>query len=274
MSKQNDLMKKKNFRGIKIAGLIYASGAVVMYFFQKKIMLRPKKLALNYTFAFDIPFIETNIPMGDHNVSLVKFLSPNAIPKGVILYFHGNRENINRYAKHVPHLTKNGYEVWMTDYPGYGKTTGEFTEENVYLQASEIYRLANAMFTEDQIIVYGRSLGSGVASWLASKKQCKHLILETPYYSVPDLFKSYIPIYPVNAIMKFKFPTGEYLKQVTAPIIIFHGTNDWVIPYSCAEKLKKALKPGDEFVTIEKASHNDLSDFPVFHSKLDSILSS
>jgi pimeloyl-ACP methyl ester carboxylesterase len=274
MSNKNALMKKKKIRGIKIAGMIYASGALAMYFFQKKIMLRPKMLPHNYRFVFDIPFIEINIPFEDYNISLVKFLPPNAIPKGVILYFHGNRGNINRYAKYVPNLTKHGYEVWMTDYPGYGKTTGQFTEENVYLQAGEIYRLATARFNENRIIVYGRSLGSGIASWLASKKQCKHLILETPYYSVPDLFKSYVPIYPVNAIMKFKFPTGEYLKQVTAPVIIFHGTNDWVIPYSCAEKLKKALKPGDEFVTVEKASHNDMVDFPVFHSKLDAILSS
>jgi len=274
MSKQNELIKKKKISGIKIAGLLYASGAMVLYFFQKKIMLHPKILPLNYQFFFDIPFVELNIPMGDYNVSLVKFLSPNAIPKGVILYFHGNRGNINRYAKHIPNLTKHGYEVWMTDYPGFGKTTGEFTEENVYLQAREIYRLANARFNEDQIIVYGRSLGSGVASWLASKKPCKCLILETPYYSVPDLFKSYVPIYPVNAIMKFKFPTGEYLKQVTAPVIIFHGTNDWVIPYSCAEKLKTTLKLGDEFVTVQKASHNDLEAFPVFNSKLDSILDS
>jgi pimeloyl-ACP methyl ester carboxylesterase len=268
------LKKKKKFNGIKIAGIIYLSGAIVMYFFQKKIILRPKKLPLNYQFTFDIPFVEINIPLGDFNLSLVKFLSPKAISKGVILYFHGNRGNIDRYAKYVPNLTKHGYEVWVTDYPGYGKTTGEFTEENVYLQADEIYRHANARFNADQIIVYGRSLGSGVASWLASKKQCKHLILETPYYSVPDLFGSFAPIYPMNAIMKFKFPTGEYLKQVTAPVIIFHGTNDWVIPYSCAEKLKTTLKPGDEFITIEKASHNDLNDFPVFHSKLDAILSS
>lgn len=245
-----------------------------MYFFQKKIMLRPKKLPLNYQFVFDIPFIEINIPVKDYNASIVKFLPSTIIPKGVILYFHGNRENISRYAKYVPDLTKHGYEVWITDYPGYGKTTGVFTEENVYLQASEIYRLANSRFNEDQIIVYGRSLGSGVASWLALKKRCKYLILETPYYSVPDLFYSYAPIYPVNAIIKFKFSTGEYLKKVTAPVIIFHGTNDRVIPYSCAEKLKQSLKPGDEFITVEKASHNDLSDFPVFHSKLHSILAS
>ena len=110
-------------------------------------------------------------------------------------------------------------------------------------------------------------------SRLASKNQCRRLILETPYYSIPDLFNRYAPIYPVNALTHFKFPTGEYLKEVNAPVTIFHGNADRVIPLSCAAKLKKVLKPGDEFITIDKGSHNDLNDFPLFHAKLDSDLS-
>ena len=185
-----------------------------------------------------------------------------------MLYFHGNRDNVNRYAKYAANFTKHGYEVWITDYPGYGKTTGNLTEENLYMQAKEVYKLASSKFRQRHIIVYGKSLGSGIASYLASKKPCRRLILETPYYSIPDLFSSYAPFYPTDAMSHFKLPTGEYLREIHIPVTIFHGNDDWIIPYRCAAKLKKFLKPGDEFVTIDKGSHNDLNDFLFFMKNL------
>ena len=143
----------------------------------------------------------------------------------------------------------------------------------MYAQAKEVYKLAHSKFSADQIFVYGRSLGSGVAAYIAAKEKCAGLVLETPYCSIPDLFSNYAPIYPTSRMAHFKFPVDEYLKEVIEPVTIFHGTSDDTIPYRCAEQLKKALKPGDEFVTIKDATHNNLNDFPLFHQKLDSVLS-
>ncbi len=272
--KANKSIKGKFFRLTKIIIVVYCTAGIALYYLQEKLMFRPKRLPPDYQFKFNIPFKEVNIPLdAKDNLNLVRFFPKDPIPKGVVLYFHGNRDNINRYARYAPNFTKHGYEVWITDYPGYGKSTGRLTEENMYLQAIEVYKLAKAKFKEESIIVYGKSLGSGIASYLASKNQCRRLILETPYYSIPDLFNRYAPIYPVNALTHFKFPTGEYLKEVNAPVTIFHGNKDGVIPYSCAARLKKVLKDGDEFITIDKGSHNDLNDFPLFHTKLDSVLS-
>ena len=266
--------KEKFFRWTRIIIFIYGSAGIALYYLQEKLLLRNTPLSADYQFKFNVPFKEVNIPLNaTDNLNLVQFLPADSTRKGVVLYFHGNRENINHYAAYAINFTKHDYEVWMVDYPGYGKTTGKFTEENVYMQAREVYKLANTKFGADSIIVYGKSLGSGIAAWLASRKPCKRLILETPYYSIPDLFSHYAPIYPVESLSKFKFPTGEYLKDVKVPVTIFHGTDDWIIPYSHAAKLKKVLKPGDEFITIDKGSHNNLNDFSLFHEKLDSILS-
>jgi len=79
-------------------------------------------------------------------------------------------------------------------------------------------------------------------------------------------------MYPVTMLLHFKFPVHEYLTKVTAPISIFHGTDDGVIPYRNASRLKDVLKPGDEFITIEGGSHNDLNSFPLLQKKLDSLL--
>ena len=265
--------KRKSLRWATAIIFIYCSVGIALYHLQEKFMFHPVPLSKDFEFKFNIPFKEINVPINARDtLNLIQFFPENSISKGVVLYFHGNRENVNRYAKYATNFTKNGYEVWMPDYPGFGKTTGKLSEENIYMQAKEVYKLAHSKFSADSIIVYGKSLGTGVAAYVAAKKECGRLILETPYYSIPDLFSSYAPIYPTNRMSHFKFPVGEYLKDVKEPITIFHGTSDGVIFYRCASKLKKVLKPTDEFVTIENGTHNNLNDFPLFHSKLDSVL--
>ncbi len=266
--------RRKIYRITIVFTLIYCSVGIALYHLQEKLLFHPKALPKDFQFRFDIPFKEVNIPMTEtENLNLIQFFPNDSIPKGVVIYFHGNSDNVTRYAKHATNFTKHGYEVWMPDYPGYGKTTGKLTEENFYKQAKEVYKLAHSKFSADSIIVYGKSLGSGVASHIAANYECKRLILETPFYSIPSLYSHYAPIYPVKRMSHFDFPVGENLKEVKAPVTIFHGTDDKVIPLSNAAKLKKDLKQRDEFITIEGGDHNNLASFPLFQSKLDSVLS-
>ena len=216
---------------------------------------------------------EVNIPYNkETTLNIIRFKTNDSIARGVVLYLHGNRKNISWYAKYASNFTKNGYEVWMLDYPGFGKSTGRFTEQELYGYALQLYKLARTKYKPADIIIYGKSLGTGIASQLASVRDCKYLILETPYYSMNSLAAHYLPVYPVSRMLHYHFPTNEYLKEVTAPIIIFHGTDDGVVPYSNATRLVGVLKQSDEFITVEGGSHNDLNDFPLFHQKLDSLL--
>jgi uncharacterized protein len=190
----------------------------------------------------------------------------------VVLYFHGNKENISRYAKFATPFTKNGYEVWMEDYPGFGKSTGTRTEKKLYEQAMAIFRMAAGKYSNDSIILYGKSFGTGIAAYVASQVNCKQLILETPYYSVPALFGYYAPIYPTTAMSKYKIPIHEYLEEMKCPITIFHGTNDGVIPYSNAKKLEKFLKPTDTFITVSGATHQNINATEIYFAMMDSLL--
>ena len=265
--------RKIIFRWSKVIIILYCGIGIALYYLQEKLMFHPEPLPPDYVFNFNVPFKEVNIAMNaSDNLNLVQFYPESAKPKGVVLYFHGNRGNINRYAKYAANFTKNDYEVWIPDYPGYGKTTGKLSEENLYKQANEVYKLAHSRYKDDSIIIYGKSLGSGVAAWIASKKKCKRLILETPYYSMPELFSRYAPIYPTTAMAHFKFPTFQYLQEIQEPVTILHGDDYGVVPYSDGKKLTKFFKPGDEFITIKDGSHNNLNDFPLFHQKLDSLL--
>ncbi|MGN6531163.1 MAG: alpha/beta hydrolase [Ginsengibacter sp.] len=267
--------KRKIYRVIIVITLIYCSVGIALYHLQEKFLFHPVALPQDYVFKFDVPFKEVNIAMNKTDtVNMIQFLPPDSLAKGVVLYFHGNSDNVTRYAKGATIFTKQGYEVWIPDYPTYGKTTGTLTEENMYSQAKEVYKLAHSKFSSDSIFVYGKSLGTGVASYIAAKEKCAALILETPYYSIPSLFSTYAPIYPTNRMSHFKLPVGEYLEEVTEPVLIFSGTSDKVIPYRNASKLKKVLRPGDEFITIKNGAHNNLAGFPIFQEKIDSLFSS
>jgi pimeloyl-ACP methyl ester carboxylesterase len=265
--------KKRLFRYLKILILLYCTIGILAYYLQDYFMFQPVPLTKNHKYDFSYPHREINIPFNENaNINIVQFLTADSTRKGIVLYFHGNRRNISWYAKYSPLFTKNGYEVWMIDYPGFGKTTGEFAERVIYEYSSQLYKLARRNISADSIIIYGKSMGTGIAAQLAANQTCSRLILETPYYSFTSLAAHYLPVYPVSQIIRMRIPSYEYVSEVKARITIFHGTDDGTIPYSNAIRLKPLLKSGDEFVTIEGGSHNDLQKFPVFVNKLDSIL--
>ncbi len=132
--------------------------------------------------------------------------------------------------------------------------------------------MALSKVSVEHIILYGKSLGTGIAAQLASIRDCKKLILETPYYSMDALARHYFFMYPVMPMTKYALPTYRNFEYIKVPIIIFHGTRDQIIPYKQAKWLTDK-RPGTELITIEKGRHNNLPDFPLFQHKLDSLLS-
>ncbi len=269
----NSKWRRRLRRSFLIAVFIYITGGIALYFLQDRILFRPVSLKKDHKYDFPQKHKDINILINEgSNLNIVQFLPFDSISKGVILYFHGNKKNISRYAEYTSIFTRNGYEVWMIDYPGFGKSTGKFNEQNLYDWASHMYDFARSKFSADSIIIYGKSMGTGIAAELASRRNSKRLILETPYYDFPSVIKHYLPIYPVDRMIHYKLRTNEYLKKISVPVTIFHGTKDRTITYRNAQCLKKFLKLGDEFITIEGGRHNDLYSFKEVIVKLDSIL--
>jgi pimeloyl-ACP methyl ester carboxylesterase len=262
-------IKKLLKRSLIAIAILYVLGGIALYWFQDLFFFHPVPLAKNYRFVFEQPFIELNLPYGKDNLSIVQFKTDKA-RKGIVLFFHGNAMNVEHYSKYPSVFIRNGYDIWMIDYPGFGKTTGKRTEGIMYDQALKMYELATKETAADSIIIYGKSMGTAVASWLASRNNCKSLILETPFYSVHALARHYVPFYSFIPLSKYNFPNFEYLKKVKAPITIFHGTNDQLVPYSQGKKL--AEENNCRFVTIEKGTHNDLFGFELYQREMDSLL--
>lgn len=266
--------RKILFRWIKVVLLLYGVIGILFYYLQNKIFFHPKALPASYQYSFgDQKFEELNLAYNSQsNINIILFKPATDTPRGVVLFFHGNRRNIEHYAEYAPVFTSHQYEVWMIDYPGFGKSTGQFSEPVLYEWALQFYKLARARYSPDSIIIYGKSLGTGIAAQLASIRDSRRLILETPYYDLRSIARPYLFMYPLNRMIPFEFPTWKYLQITGTPVTIFHGTDDGVIPFSNCEKLKSLLKPGSEFITIKGGSHNNLLKFPQMREKLEELL--
>lgn len=242
---------------------------LLLYFFQDRLIFQAEKLPKEYRYEFSQDFAEvTIIPRIGHEISGLVFSPNNARLKGTILYFHGNADNMQRWGEYAVDFTSLGYAVLMIDYSGYGKSDGISSEENLLQDAEDTWQWAQHHLPSKDFVIYGRSLGAAVASQLAVKHEPMQLILETPFYQI------------IQGHLKFFFPFGlkhqfanyKSLPEITCPVTIIQGTDDWVVSYKSAEKLKQFLKPGDEFITIEKGSHKDLREFKSYHDALKKLL--
>ena len=248
--------------------LLYLLLGWIFYANQDRFIFRAHVIQTDETLKINSPHQELSIPIDQQDtLQLVLFKTSRTPARGVVLYFHGNRENVEWYAPQADLFTQEGYEVMMMDYPGYGKSRGERTENKIYQWATWVYQLARKKYDAKQIILYGKSLGTGVASYLASKKDCNQLILETPYSNFPAVFSHYMPIYPFKTLLHYQFPTEQYLQQVDVPIRIVHGTSDFVISHRQAIQLTKRKK-GIELLLIKDGSHNNLFNFQQARSTL------
>ncbi|WP_411767390.1 alpha/beta hydrolase [Winogradskyella sp. A3E31] len=250
---------------------LYVMIGTILYTIQEKILFLPTTLEQDYQYKFETSFEELFIKTEDGSrLNGLHFKAEN--PKGVVLYFHGNAGDLSRWGLIVEPFTKYNYDVIVMDYRTYGKSTGALSEKNLYEDAQLFFGYTKEHFDDKDIIIYGRSLGTGIASKLASQNNIQQLILETPYTTIVDVGKHRFPIFPVETLLKYKLPTVEYLKNVDCPITIFHGTADDVVPYKFGKELKEKYSNKIEMITIEGGGHNDLANYMAYHENLKKVL--
>ena len=137
--------RKRLLRWAQIIIIVYCSIGIALYYLQEKFLFHPEALPRGQAYAFDMPFEEIDIPFNQADtINLVKFFPKDSVRRGVVLYYHGNRQHIGRYAKFAEHFTRAGYEVWMEDFPGFCKSTGERSEKKLYEQAMQVRKMAAA----------------------------------------------------------------------------------------------------------------------------------
>lgn len=200
----------------------------------------------------------------------IHFKIPNA--KGVIYYLKGNSKSVKGWGKFAKDFVSKGYSFFMVDYRGFGKSSGKRTEATLYNDAQHIYKWLSTQYPENEIVVYGRSMGSGIAARITSWNKPKMLILDSPYFSFVYHIKRYAFILPLKFLLKYQIRTDQFIKKVTCPVFIIHGKRDRLIPFNQSEKLKNQKPEKIEVYPVDKAHHNNLPEFSEYHERLYDIL--
>lgn len=212
-------------------------------------------------FAWYVPFRGKAPPGGDNLDALEELKEP--IPpvepvssRGVILFCHGNAGNISQRIDSFEIFNELGFNTFIFDYRGYGKSEGKPSEKGTYYDAEGAwdYLVREKKFKPEEIIVFGRSLGGGIASYLAKKYQPRALIIESSFTSILDMARAFFPRLPIKLLLRFKYNTMERLRDIHCPVLIIHSQDDTTIPFVCGRVLYETANPPKKFLRI-KGNH-------------------
>lgn len=252
--------------------IIYIVISVLLYYLQDYFLFKPEKLPKEFQFNYENQKVEEyNLETRDGAIiNGLHFITEK--PKGVVLYLKGNSKSIRGWGKFAVDFTRHGYDVIMVDYRGFGKSIGKRSQKAFKHDIQYVYNKIRERVSEEYIILYGRSLGSGFAAKLASMNNPRMLILDAPYYSLTKVAGRYMPFMPLSVILKYPMPTYKWLKYVNCRIHIIHGTNDKLIPFKTSVKLSQ-IKPNlTRLYPVIGGGHKNLNNFESYHRMLEEII--
>lgn len=263
-------MKKWIKRILITVFVFYTLLCTLVYFFQEKMIFHPEKLAADYVFEFDLPHQEFTILTEDKKALSALYFQADS-SKGLILHFHGNAGSIANCGYQAKLYTQVGYDYFIYDYRGFGKSEGKInSQEELITDAETVYDFVKSSFPDKKITIEGFSIGTGIATQVAAKREIEQLILLAPYASLKVLSFDKYPFLP-SFILKYPLRTDEVLPTINAPITLIHGSADEVIPLSNSLELKKRLKQGDLLIEVPDYHHNDIIESPAYLSFLKTL---
>jgi fermentation-respiration switch protein FrsA (DUF1100 family) len=172
--------------------------------------------------------------------------------RGVVLFSHGNGDNISSWFEVTDKFRKLGFSTLLYDYASYGKSTGKISEKRCYADVRAMWNwlIEVKKIPPEKILIYGQSFGGGVAADLAKDVKPGAVVLESTFTSVPDIAARQYPFLPVRLLCSFQFDTKNKMAQIHAPIMIIHSPDDTLIPYSNGETLFKLANEPKTFLKI------------------------
>lgn len=241
------------------------------YFNQQNLIFFPKKLPTDFVYTFEIPHEEMFFQMVD-SVSLNAVLFKTDSARGLVFYLHGNAGAMDTWGRVANVFVDNGYDCLVLDYRGYGKSEGAIaSDEQLYADVKRVYDQMLNRYIESNMIIVGYSIGTGPAAQLASNNQPKRLILQAPYDNMAAVLNFHYPFLP-SSLLEFRLTTDQFVEQTNAPITIFHGDQDLIIPYACSERLSNYFSEGDELIKLTEMGHSGFTKNKDYLNKMGQVL--
>lgn len=261
---------------------------VAFYSCQHHFVFCPSKLPRDYKFHFDIlenKFEERYFWVDYHtrvHGILFQSITDTGLPvmthkkpsykRKLVFYLHGNAGNLALWGNIAPIYTYHGYDIFILDYRGFGKSQGYvLSEKQIHEDIQIVYDEMLKEYDEENIVVAGYSIGTGLAARLASNNNPKALIMNAPYYSITRLIKQKYPFVP-KSLVKFKFETYKFVTCVECPIYIFHSEDDKMIPIKHSWDLSKKFKDTDQIFILQGAGHSEINQNKKYQKILSRIL--
>ena len=248
-----------------VAILAYAAILVGLYVFQRRLVY-PVQTA-PYTSVSELrldKLQEVRFRASDGAV-LVAWWMPAGPGKPTLLYFHGNAAALLNRLPRIERFSAAGYGVFMPAYRGYSGSEGSPSEAALIDDAVTAYdALRERGVRKEDIVLYGESLGTGVAIQLAGRRKVAGLVLDAPYTSLPDVAQLAYPFVPVRPFMTERFDSQRHIRKLDVPILMMHGAEDQVIPISLGRELFSVANEPKTFVAIEGAAHSNIYDYGAF----------
>jgi pimeloyl-ACP methyl ester carboxylesterase len=248
--------------------LLIASQACKPIEKQTAAIFEPVKLDANYQFKLPENTKEINIPV-EKNVALNGLLFEKKEHPYLMIYFQGNAKNLQNFLDNHSMALNWGYNILVTDYRSFGKSSGKLKgQRKLYEDAGKIYDYAIGLgYKPENIILYGYSMGTSSAAYLAATKPAKAVILESAYSSIPEI--SWVG----NKAPRYELNTAEKAKQINIPALLIHGDKDEVITPDHAQRIYANLKTTDKkMVIIEGGKHGDLRKRPEYQKLINDFI--
>jgi pimeloyl-ACP methyl ester carboxylesterase len=235
----------------------YAVLATLLYFYQSSFIYYPERQWVATPEQFGLRYESVTFKTTD-GVTLSGWYVPAETARGVILFFHGNAGNISHRMLSLQIFNRLRFDSFIFDYRGYGKSEGQPDEIGTYrdAEAAWYYLVRQRDVDPSTIVVFGRSLGAAIASYLAAEHTPRALIVESAFTSVPELAARFYPFMPVRWFARFHYATKDHLEKMVCPVLVVHSQEDDIVPFDHGQALFEAARPPKDFLRIN-GSHND-----------------
>ncbi len=235
---------------------------------QEHLLFRPAVLAADAPLPAAADIREVKIQVPGAQLSALHLKRPDA--KGVVFFLHGNAGNLQTWFVNPAFYRQANFDLFMLDYRGYGKSTGQVeSEAQLRADVRAAYDLIAPQYAGRKIVVYGRSLGTGLAAGLSAQLageataiQPDLTVLVSPYSSMVGVSHDHYPFVP-RVLIRYPLRTDELIDRVKSPLLLIHGSEDTLIAPKHSEALK-ALAPQAQYVVVQGGGHNDLQNFPAY----------
>jgi uncharacterized protein len=261
----NPKLKARLLDWLKLAACVALGFPVLIYFFQERLIFFPQPLTQDPLKANTGAAIEEVSLVASDQVRLHGWLvkaAPTQTPAPLLIYFGGNAEEVSWLASTVGQYA--GWSLLLLNYRGYGRSGGKPGETELFADALQIYDYAAKRADVSRLAVMGRSLGSGVAVYLAAQRPVAGVILVSPYDSIESVARGVYPYLPIGLMLKHRFDSLSRAPDIKAPLLCLVASEDRVIPRPHSERLYAAWGGPRQWGEIRPAEHDSIAGEPEY----------